>query len=64
MKALGLWYQPGSNQRHTDFQSVALPTELWYLRFWSRKGNIFSFYRKNILRHFLQLFIISTFAAT
>ncbi len=24
------WYRPGSNQRHTDFQSVALPTELRY----------------------------------
>ena len=22
------WLGPGSNQRHTDFQSVALPTEL------------------------------------
>lgn len=26
-----LWYHPESNQGHTDFQSVALPTELWYL---------------------------------
>ena len=25
-----LWYHSGSNQGHTDFQSVALPTELWY----------------------------------
>ena len=25
-----LWYQRELNQRHTDFQSVALPTELWY----------------------------------
>ena len=24
------WYHPESNQGHTDFQSVALPTELWY----------------------------------
>ena len=24
------WYQRELNQRHTDFQSVALPTELWY----------------------------------
>ena len=23
-----LWYQLGSNQRHKDFQSFALPTEL------------------------------------
>lgn len=26
------WYQLESNQRHKDFQSFALPTELWYLR--------------------------------
>lgn len=25
-----LWYHSESNQGHTDFQSVALPTELWY----------------------------------
>ncbi len=25
-----LWYHQESNQGHTDFQSVALPTELWY----------------------------------
>jgi hypothetical protein len=24
------WYHRESNQGHTDFQSVALPTELWY----------------------------------
>ena len=27
-----LWYQLESNQRHKDFQSFALPTELWYHR--------------------------------
>ena len=26
-----LWYLQESNQGHTDFQSVALPTELRYL---------------------------------
>ena len=26
------WTGPGSNRRHTDFQSVALPTELPVLR--------------------------------
>lgn len=26
-----LWYHLELNQGHTDFQSVALPTELWYL---------------------------------
>ncbi len=25
-----LWYHQESNRGHTDFQSVALPTELWY----------------------------------
>ena len=27
------WYQRESNQRHKDFQSFALPTELWHHRF-------------------------------
>ena len=26
------WYHLDLNQGHTDFQSVALPTELWYLK--------------------------------
>ena len=30
-KGRGKWYHLESNQGHTDFQSVALPTELWYL---------------------------------
>ena len=25
-----LWYHLESNQGHMDFQSIALPTELWY----------------------------------
>ena len=28
-----MWYHSELNQGHTDFQSVALPTELWYLTF-------------------------------
>ena len=32
-----LWYHSESNQGHTDFQSVALPTELWYLLKWITK---------------------------
>jgi hypothetical protein len=33
LKALsGLWCGPGSNRRHKDFQSFALPTELPHLR--------------------------------
>ena len=27
-----MWYHRDSNLGHTDFQSVALPTELWYLK--------------------------------
>ncbi len=30
-KRINMWYQLESNQRHKDFQSFALPTELWYL---------------------------------
>jgi|LakMenE18May11ns_1017448.scaffolds.fasta_scaffold8329895_2 hypothetical protein len=38
----GLWYQLESNQRHKDFQSFALPTELWYLN-WGVQ-----MYKKNV----------------
>ena len=30
-ETLIMWYHLESNQGHTDFQSVALPSELWYL---------------------------------
>ncbi len=30
VRLLELWYHRDSNLGHTDFQSVALPTELWY----------------------------------
>src|SRR5690606_29936206 len=32
-KELLWWCQLDSNQRHKDFQSFALPTELWHLKF-------------------------------
>ena len=48
MKKPFLWYRPGSNQRHTDFQSVALPTELRYLN--SAAKVIKKFYLTNILK--------------
>ena len=38
---LAPWYQRELNQRHTDFQSVALPTELWYPFFALQNYNIF-----------------------
>jgi type III pantothenate kinase len=45
-----LWYLQESNQGHTDFQSVALPTELRYLLLFSKTrlaagANINLFYR-------------------
>ena len=55
------WYQSESNQRHTDFQSVALPTELWYLKKFDG-ANIYRFFKstkKNIFFHFF----ISIFVA-
>ena len=33
MKQLFLWYHQDSNRGHTDFQSDALPTELWHRLF-------------------------------
>ena len=39
----GLWNHLESNQGHTDFQSVALPTELW-LHLFQAIANV----RKNI----------------
>ena len=38
-----MWCHQESNRGHTDFQSVALPTELWYL---------FRFESANVLRFF------------
>ncbi len=35
------WYHLDLNQGHTDFQSVALPTELWYLILSERKSSAF-----------------------
>ena len=44
---LDKWYQRESNLRHTDFQSVALPTELWY-------QSIFAFASAKIIKISLQ----------
>ena len=44
------WYHLELNQGHTDFQSVALPTELWYQRFWSGKNTFFFNYAKQIIK--------------
>jgi hypothetical protein len=30
LKEKRMWYHLESNQGHMDFQSIALPTELWY----------------------------------
>ena len=43
------WYHQESNRGHTDFQSDALPTELWYHRFSGHKSTI----------HFLNLQMIA-----
>lgn len=44
-----LWYQRELNQRHTDFQSVALPTELWYpVCFALQRYNFFRYNNKKI----------------
>ncbi len=40
---LFLWYQLESNQRHKDFQSFALPTELWYPA-WGCKCSVFFYF--------------------
>ena len=43
-----LWYYRDSNLGHTDFQSVALPTELWYRIF--RTANIRKFLLSRVRR--------------
>ena len=43
-----LWYHRDSNLGHTDFQSVALPTELWYQNFGT--ANIRKFLSTSSLR--------------
>ena len=45
-----LWYQLELNQRPADFQSDALPAELWYLLF-QRNAKI---QKKTIQKHFFQ----------
>ena len=37
-----LWCHQESNRGHTDFQSVALPTELWHPRKCGAKIKVFS----------------------
>ena len=51
---LAPWYQRELNQRHTDFQSVALPTELWYPFFALQKYNKFLYHK-----HFFNFFFVS-----
>ena len=56
LKTADWWYHLESNQGHTDFQSVALPTELWY-RFSNAvqiygKISFFKIRAKNLLSHF------------
>ena len=41
-----LWYHRESNQGHKDFQSFALPTELWYLAFCGAKVALIFLSRK------------------
>ena len=43
-----MWYHRDSNLGHTDFQSVALPTELWYRIF--RTANIRKFLLSRVRR--------------
>ena len=48
------WYHLESNQGHMDFQSIALPTELWHqLIFETAKLNIF-LSQQNTERNFLK----------
>ncbi len=60
------WYQRDSNQRHMDFQSIALPTELWYLRcFASAKIQLFFILQQKkifFLKFYHFSLIISIFA--
>ena len=52
------WYGPGSNRRHMDFQSIALPTELPYLLpVWDCKCSFF-FLNKEYFLTFLFLITI------
>ena len=36
-----VWYHQESNRGHTDFQSVALPTELWYHHLKNSENDVF-----------------------
>lgn len=53
---LSWWYQLESNQRHKDFQSFALPTELWHhLAFCGCKGTINILIEQEKTKYFLLL---------
>ena len=59
------WYHQESNRGHTDFQSVALPTELWHQRlFASAKVGRFFVTTKFISNYFIascQIYSFSRF---
>ncbi len=48
-----LWYHLDSNQGHKDFQSFALPTELWYLPLRSANVACFFIYRNFFVKKVL-----------
>ena len=45
------WLDPGSNRGHTDFQSVALPTELRYLKMSVKYRSIFIIEQNNYYKN-------------
>ncbi len=56
---LNKWCHLELNQGHTDFQSVALPTELWHQLFWRRKDIHFFYLANNSLKKYnFLLFLI------
>ena len=62
------WCHRESNQGHKDFQSFALPTELWHqfslrttLSFdWDCKGRYFFFISKLFMKYFLGFYFVSS----
>ena len=66
--AVLLWCHRESNQGHKDFQSFALPTELWHqfslrttLSFdWDCKGRYFFFISKLFMKYFLGFYFVSS----
>ena len=53
-----MWYHQESNRGHKDFQSFALPTELWHLLFLWLQRYVYLLNLQNFLYSFMRYFFV------